>query len=107
MQAKEKKFTRKLSVIFSTLILSIGFCNHSLAFCNMSPHAWTSVEYLYGWSQNSPINVPLVTKNDNFSALGLIGEPGTQIIFGAGSNKDSFNWSGMTGARLTIGDWLD
>lgn len=100
-------FSRVLMMFCSTAFLSMIInhsCTASLAF---PTHAWSSLEYLYWWGQDSPLAVPLITKNNNSSALGLINEPGTQIIFGSGSNNNTFHFVGMPGARLTIGGWLD
>ena len=68
---------------------------------------WGSAEYLYWWVQNSPINIPLITENNNPNAFAIINEPGTNIIFGAGSNRNTFNFNGINGARVTIGGWID
>lgn len=70
-------------------------------------HTWASAEYLYAWVQNSPISVPLVTQNKNPVAFGFINEPGTRIIFGAGSNRNAFNLNAINGGRVTIGSWID
>lgn len=87
--------------IFMSLIV---FANNARA---SSDNAWGSMEYMYWWAQNSPIGVPLVTENNNPKLFGFINQPGTQIIFGAGSNQNSFNFGGMSAGRLTIGTWLD
>ena len=90
-------------------LLLICFCNVSLASITSTtlPRVWASTEYLYWWPQNSPINVPLVTQSNNPSSFAIINEPGTQIIFGSGSNNNSFNLSGMSGGRITVGGWVN
>lgn len=94
--------------IFILFVLSIFLCKPSFAFSSSSPStpAWYSIDYLHWWTQNSHIGVPLITQNNNPAALGLINEPGTAIIFGSGSHRNSFNFGGMSGARLTFGTWL-
>lgn len=96
----------KILKMFPILFL-IGLNNASMAAYYQPAHIWGGVEYLYWWPQDSPISIPLITKNTNPSALGLIGEPGTQIIFGAGSNRDAFKFNGSNGARIIVGSWLD
>lgn len=68
---------------------------------------WISAEYLYSWSEDSPVGVPLVTENNNPSSFANINETGTQIIFGAGSNANHFNLNGVSGGNLSVGTWLD
>jgi hypothetical protein len=65
-----------------------------------------------GWSQitlssNSPISTPLITANNNPLAFGFINEPGTRIIFGAGSPNNTFDLGGIQGGRLTLAAWID
>lgn len=94
-------------IIFTSLVLSMGICNISNASCCSSPHIWGSAEYLYWWTEDSPVSVPLITQNNNPSAFGFINEPGTQIIFGSGSSRNAFKLGGINGGRLTIGGWID
>lgn len=100
-----KFFKHKLSIL---IVFSVFISNLSIAaVSNNTERFWASGEYLYWWIQDSPISVPLITKNNNPSALGLINEPGTQIIFGEGSNRNAFNLNATSGARMTIGGWID
>lgn len=66
---------------------------------------WASAEYLYWWTQNSNINVPLATQNH--SSFAIINQPGTQVILGAGSRNNSFDFGGLNGIRITLGGWID
>jgi hypothetical protein len=67
---------------------------------------WANAEFLYWWPGDSSINVPLATKN-NLGALAIIGQPGTEIVLGSGSSKDSFDFGGIGGVRVTVGGWLN
>lgn len=69
------------------------------------PKDWASAEYLYWWSQNSKINVPLATQNP--SSLAIINQPGTQVILGAGSHNNTFDFGSINGVRITLGGWID
>lgn len=98
--------TRNLNIF----LLLICFCNANFASstsASSSPRRWVNAEYLFWWAQDSPVGVPLVTRNNNPSSLAIINQPGTQIIFGSGSNNNSFNLGGMSGVRITAGGWLD
>ena len=46
---------------------------------------------------------PLVTTGPDNSNPGVIGEPGTQILFGGGQ----LNEKGRIGGRISAGEWLD
>lgn len=93
--------------LFASLVLSMGLCNNSDASWCCSPrYAWGSVEYLYWWAQDSSVNVPLITQGTPASQ-GVLNQPGTEVIFGAGSNNNSFKFGGISGARMTIGGWID
>src|SRR5438445_8765257 len=85
-------------------IVSILYINTLHAHTREStPRVWANLEYLYWWIEDSPVSVPLITENNNPSAFGFINEQGTQIVFGKGSNKDTFDFGGMHGGRLTMG----
>lgn len=92
---------------FFVSIVSMNLCHAGTVGSSNASRAWGSVEYLYWWGQDSPVSVPLITQNSNPAAFGFINEPGTQIIFGSGSNRDSFNFDGSSGGRATIGGWVD
>src|ERR1019366_9469454 len=67
---------------------------------------WSSAEYLYWRVNNAPIRVPLVTLNNDPTTIGALNEPGTTILFGAGSGVNAnFGW--FSGGRVTVGGWLD
>lgn len=68
---------------------------------------WITGEYLHVWIQNSPVGVPLVTASNNPTSLSIIGQPGTQILFGAGARKNSFGFHNLTGLRISTGAWIE
>ncbi|MBC8355584.1 MAG: BBP7 family outer membrane beta-barrel protein [Planctomycetes bacterium] len=66
---------------------------------------WGRAEYLLWWTKgmNSP---PLVTTSPTGTAqaqAGVLGQPGTTILFGNGDLVDG----SRSGARFTLGRWLD
>lgn len=74
------------------------------------PRIWASAEYLYWWEKDGPLDAPLVTTSPNgtMSAnAGVIGQPSTQILYGAGAGNDTINFNGFNGGRLTLGGWID
>lgn len=91
-----------------------SFCDCAPA-TGCCPRIWGSVDYLLWWVKDAPSNFALVTTgNPNLpgpvppGALsplppGAIGRPDTQVLFG-GSN---FNYGAFSGARVTLGGWLD
>ncbi len=70
------------------------------------PRFWGGIEYMTMWEQNGPVNAPLVTRNINSPSSGIIGEPGTRIIYGNESGVD-LNYHNSNGGRLTLGGWID
>jgi len=63
-------------------------------------------EYLLWRISNAPIAVPLVSTNASPGTIGALNEPGTRILFGAGSgSSDGYGW--LSGLRLTAGAWTD
>lgn len=64
---------------------------------------WGGAEYLIWWLQNSPIPVPLATVN--VAPPATIGQPGTTILWGAGSGRD-VGFGAFSGGRFTLGGWL-
>jgi hypothetical protein len=71
-----------------------------------NPRCWASAEYLFWSVQNAPVAVPLVTTNLNAGTIGSLSEPGTVILYGAGSGQDTgFRW--FSGVRVNLGGWLD
>lgn len=87
-------------------ILLIGINNNCIASCSTPLQLWGSAEYLYWWTQGSPIGVPLVTTSNDPSSLAILNQPGTQIIFGSGSNNNSLRLGGSSGLRITLGTWI-
>src|SRR5262249_28758703 len=73
--------------------------------CPTEPCVWGSAEFLLWFEKNGPLPVPLVTTNPNPAALGQLGEPGTQVIFGASSGDLDYN--PLPGFRLTVGGWCN
>ena len=62
-------------------------------------------EYLYWWSDGMYAPA-LVTTSPNGTAranAGVIGPPGTTILFG----QESLNNNGISGARINVGKWLE
>ena len=75
-----------------------------------TPQVWGSVEYLSERIKNEPIDVPLITTSPLGTprvTAGVINAPGTQILFGAGSNQNDIHFNNFNGGRLTLGAWLD
>lgn len=100
-----------MNLIRYILLLSFTYLAASGCYSDPCPfevsQVWQSAEYLYSWVQNSPVSVPLITANNNPGAFGIINEPGTTIIFGEGSQRNSFKLNGINGARLTLGGWIN
>lgn len=102
------RFKKTLSQTLLLLSMQPVFLNSvGLAANNTQHQIWGSVEYLNWWIQDSPIGVPLITENNNPNAFAMINEPGTNILFGAGSHHNSFTLANIGGGRITIGGWLD
>ncbi len=66
---------------------------------------WARSEYLNWRVTSAPIAAPLVTTGPA-NTIGALNEPTTQILFGAGSGQDA-TFGRLSGARLTIGGWLE
>lgn len=63
------------------------------------PRFWGSTEYLMWWVKNGPVPVPLVTTGNT----GVIGDPGTRVLYGDGN----INYGMFSGMRVTAGAWID
>ncbi|MCO6457968.1 MAG: BBP7 family outer membrane beta-barrel protein [Pirellulaceae bacterium] len=66
---------------------------------------WVRGEYLLWWTSGNPLP-PLVTTSPNNTgrdAAGVLGQPGTQILFGS----DDLDSGSRSGGRITLGYWLD
>jgi len=73
--------------------------------CCGTPWIWGRAEYLHWWTDG--MNVPpLVTTSPDGTLqdqAGVLGEPGTSILFGdSGLNRDA-----RSGGRFTLGMWFD
>ncbi len=72
--------------------------------CRMPSNFWIRAEYLY-WSLDA-IDLPALVTTSPAGTLpqntGVLGQPGTSVLFGGGSYGDSFR----SGARVTVG-WQD
>jgi len=83
------------------LICLLSLCDAAFS------QTWGSIEYLDWWAENSPVSVPLITRNNNPIYDASLANPGTQIIFGAGSNRNAFDFGGINGGRISVGTWLN
>lgn len=66
------------------------------------PRFWGNAEYLLWWVKSAPLPAPILTLGDSTN-LGVLGQPGTQIL--AGGSDVHFGPS--SGGRFTLGAWLD
>jgi hypothetical protein len=70
------------------------------------------IEYLHWWVKNAPLSVPLVSTGPVANKEGFLINSNSTILYGApfspavGGN-DSQSFPGFSGARLTVGYWLD
>jgi len=66
---------------------------------------WGGIEYLLWWEKDSnlPALVTTSTAGTDRDAAGILGEPGTSVLFGG----DSIDGDTVSGGRLTIGTWID
>ena len=90
-------------IYIGMLLISFYQLSYSESFSD--PKIWRSAEYLYWWTQHSNINVPLATQNP--SSFAIINQPGTQIILGARSRNNTFDFGGLNGVRIAMGGWID
>jgi hypothetical protein len=63
------------------------------------PNCWASGEYLYWWFHRSL--PPLVTTSSVSTNPGILGQPGTLVLFGNDTDNDQH-----AGGRFSIGGWL-
>jgi hypothetical protein len=66
---------------------------------------WVGAEYLIWASKSGPIAAPLVTSSPT-SSLGVLGKPGTMVIFGQGTGNN-LEYGAASGARLFGGFWFN
>jgi hypothetical protein len=75
---------------------------------------WARTDYLLWWMKNAPLPVPVVTTGDprvgfdpklvnTVNTAGAIGQPGTRVLLG----DSTIHFPAFSGARLTLGGWLD
>ncbi|MCA9168139.1 MAG: BBP7 family outer membrane beta-barrel protein, partial [Planctomycetales bacterium] len=66
---------------------------------------WGGVEYLLWWNKNRTVPVLATTSTDGtpFGQAGVIGQPGTSVLFGGGKYDDDV----ASGIRGSLGLWLD
>lgn len=67
--------------------------------CPSDARFWVRGEYLLWWTKDAP-SPALVTQGGN----GVIGQPGTAVIFGDNADDDN---KVRNGGRFTVGGWLD
>lgn len=123
MNSRSKKIGKvNLSTITLSILLSLSFVYENVGFAGGPelivppppppfPRIWASAEYLYWWEKNEPFNAPLLTTSPvgtSFATAGIIGQPGTEILYGKGSSHNSsVNFHGFNGVRGTVGGWFD
>ena len=68
-------------------------------------HWYTSAEYMALWTKGNPLPALVTTSpiGTPQADAGVLGEPGTEILFG----DDRIASGGMQGARIKVGHWLD
>lgn len=67
------------------------------------PGLWASVEYLNWWIRSGPLSFPLVAVGNPADPIpGALGQRGTRVLTGR-----EIDFGSRTGARLTLGAWLD
>lgn len=79
-------------------------CGPCCQVCGPTGRFWVSAEYLLWWTQGNNVP-PLVTQSPVGTPrdqAGVIGAPGTTVIFGGDLNDDI-----RSGFRLRFGGWLD
>ncbi len=70
--------------------------------CCQDGKMWASAEVLYWWARGQ--NIPaLVTSGISAAQPGILGQPGTAVLFGAGLVDEGGRWGG----RWTLGCWFD
>lgn len=109
---------KKLSyvILITTTILSstISYSDEKSTLKNPSyiespTRAWVSIEYLQEWIKDGPIGLPLITTSTSstLADIGALNSPGTQILYGSGSNHNAIDFPTFNGGRITLGAWLD
>jgi hypothetical protein len=63
------------------------------------------IEYMLMWGKEGPVGTNLITSGSFADAHpGALGQPGTTVLFGTGSELD---YGATSGVRFTVGYWLD
>ncbi len=70
--------------------------------CGPPGNCWVRAEVLGWWTEGQNVP-PLVTRGVDNANPGIIGEPGTEILFGGGD----LNEKSRIGGRISAGRWLD
>jgi hypothetical protein len=66
---------------------------------------YVDFEYLLWWSKKGPLDTTLVTTGSLGDTIpGAVGQPNTINLLG---NGNPFDYEGASGARITLGYWLD
>ena len=63
---------------------------------------WVRAEYL-AWATSGMYVPPLVTTGPDADNPGILGEPGTEILYG----DETINGGVRSGGRISFGRWLD
>lgn len=79
-------------------------CCESCCECLCGPpgNCWVRTEVLGWWTKGQDVP-PLVTTGPDNTNPGILGEPGTEILFG----DDTINDKWRIGGRISAGTWLD
>lgn len=73
---------------------------------NSETRFWVGAEFLLWWAKAAPVSVPLITGNNDPTTIAALNDPGTTILFGAGSGRNE-TLGAFRGGRLTAGGWID
>jgi hypothetical protein len=81
-----------------------GHCNACISCClaNDPGRWWVRADYLL-WSTKGMYIPPLATTGPSDENPGILGEPGTEILFG----DQTINGATRSGGRISFGTWLD
>jgi Putative beta barrel porin-7 (BBP7) len=63
---------------------------------------WVEGDYMIAWLKKGHINSPLITTGVPGPSAGVIGQPGTSVVFG----KENYDFSHTSGVRGAIGGYL-
>lgn len=73
--------------------------------CDAGPRVWARAEYLLWWTKGMDVPALATTSPEDTpqDEAGVLGEPGTRILFGNGGLNDH----AQSGGRFSMGAWLD